>query len=584
MNAPRARANMCATGGGRSRRGVVSHVVAGVLVLAFAACAAPSSPSKAPGTPAAPAQRSGPKALTIALPVEPPALGGSVIIGVSAVPSRYFREFPNAYLTTHDPQDQPAPWLAAALPSLDDGTWKVLDDGRMEVTWKLRPGIKWQDGAALTSDDLGFSWEIGKDLTTGVASQSVARYIDSVATPDPLTAVFTWGTVSSLGGVAGVRELDVLPRHVLDAAERVGLADNPYFTDPAVFVGSGPFRPTAWERGRSISLEAFHDYFLGRPKIDQVIFSIIPDPSTALTSVLSGQVDVGFWAINYEGAKVLQHEWKSTGGTVDMQANNARHVLPQFRPEYASPRELLDVGVRRALMYALDRDELAETAAAGAARPTNSTTYPDSALGRVVEAAAPRYDYDPARAAALFAEAGWQKGADGMLSKGGERFQLQYRTGAGATDGSLIFAVMQQQLKRSGVDLEINVAPGADLQAGATFSGLSFRGLPDNQTGFLALFNSAMIAGAQNRWFGTNVHGYNNPAADELLVRVDKSLQPDARMAAWAEANRALLEDVAYMPLYNYPFPYLVRAGITGPLPANPINPPSYFVHTWDLQ
>src|SRR5207247_505456 len=113
-----------------------------------------------------------------------------------------------------------------------DGTWRVLDDGRMEVTWKLRPGIKWHDGAALTSDDLRFSWEIGKDLTTGVASQSVARYVEAVATPDPLTAIFTWSTASSLGGLGGVRELDLLPRHVLESAERVGLADNPFFSDP----------------------------------------------------------------------------------------------------------------------------------------------------------------------------------------------------------------------------------------------------------------------------------------------------------------------------------------------------------------
>jgi len=554
----------------------------GVLLATFGCSGAPSS--KVESTTPPTEVRTGPKSITIALPVDPPALGGSVIIGVSAVPSRYFREFPNAYLTAYNPQDQAVPWLAATLPSLDDGTWKVMDDGRMEVTWKLRPGIKWQDGADLTSEDLRFSWEIGKDLTTGVASQSVARFIESVATPDPLTAVFTWTTSSVLGGVAGVRELDVLPQHVLQGVERAGLADNAYFTDPALFVGSGPYRPLAWERGRSIALEAFNDYVLGRPKIDRVQFSIVTDANAALTSVLAGQVDIGFWAINYEGAKVLQSQWGANGGTVEMQSNNARHVLPQFRPDYASPGDLLDVRVRRALLYAMDRSELAETAAAGAARPTNSTTYPESDLGRVVEAAAPRYDFDQARAAALFAEAGWQRGADGILTKGGERFELQYRTGSGLTDGNLIFPVLQQQLRRSGVELVLSVAPGQDLQAGATFAGLSFRGLPDNQVGFLALFTSSMIATAQNRWAGSDVHGYINPAADELLKRVDRTLRQDDRMAEWAAVNRLLVDDVAYFPLYNYPFPYVVRAGVDGPLPANPINPPSYLVHTWDIR
>ena len=120
----------------------------------------------------------------------------------------------------------------------------------MEVTWKLRPGIKWQDGSPLTSDDLLFSWEVDKDLTTGIAPQSIARFVSSVATPDPLTAVFSWSATSQLGGIAGVREFDILPRHVLGSVERTSMADNPFFTDPSVFVGSGPYRPVSWERGR----------------------------------------------------------------------------------------------------------------------------------------------------------------------------------------------------------------------------------------------------------------------------------------------------------------------------------------------
>ena len=111
-----------------------------------------------------------------------------------------------------------------------------------------------------------------------------------------------------------------------------------------------------------------------------------------------------------------------------------------------------------------------------------------------------------------------------------------------------------------------------------------FTALPDNQTGFLSRFNSALIASAQNRWAGTDRNGYANPAADELLNRVDRTLRREERMDVWAEANRVVVDDLAFMPLYNYPYPYVVRTGVLGPTPGNPINPPSYFVHTWDLQ
>jgi peptide/nickel transport system substrate-binding protein len=529
--------------------------------------------------------RSGPKSIAIVLPIDPTALGGSMQgLGAAAVPTRYFKEFPNAYLTTLDQHDEPVAWMATALPSLDDGTWKVVGDGRMEVTWKLRPGIKWQDGAELTADDLKFSWEIAKDPATQIAPNGTARLVEAVTVPDPHTAIFTWTEPSALGALAGAREFDVLPKHLLEDADRARLVDNHYFSDPAVFVGSGPYRPLSWERGSFLTLQAFDDYFLGRPKIDRVNFSFIPDTRTALANLMAGQVDIMWRVPSYDGARIVAEQWARTGdGTVDFQANTTRHLLPQLRPDYAAPRDLSDVRVRRALMHGMDRNELAEAVAPGAAQVVNSTTYPDSALGRIVEARALRYDYDPARAAALLAEAGWEKGADGMLSKAGERFRLLYRAGTAAADANLIFPVLELQYRKLGVDFALHQANSSDPQDEATFSGVWFTALPVNQTGFLSRFKGANIAGPQNRWSTSNRHGYLNPVADDLLGRIDRTLWREDRMALWAEANRILVDEVAYIPLYNFPYPYFVRKNVVGAMPGNPINPPTYFVHTWDV-
>jgi peptide/nickel transport system substrate-binding protein len=316
-----------------------------------------------------------------------------------------------------------------------------------------------------------------------------------------------------------------------------------------------------------------------------VTFAFIPDTRTALANLMAGQVDIMWRVPSYDGARIVAEEWARTGeGSVDFQANTARHLLPQLRPDYASPRDLTDVRVRKALMYGMDRNDLAETVASGAAQVVNSTTYLDSALGRTVEARAVRYDYDPARAAALLAEAGWQKGADGMLSKAGERFRLDYRAGAGNADASLIFPVIEQQYRRLGIEFVLHLAVSSDAQDEATFSGVWFTALPNNQTGFLSRFNSANLAGPQNRWSPSNRHGYVNPVADDLLNRIDRTLRREERMALWAEANRILVDEVAYLPLYNFPYPYFVRKSVVGAMPGNPINPPTYFVHTWDLQ
>src|SRR5206468_7741828 len=122
--------------------------------------------------------------------------------GVSGL-STYAHDFIHNYLTVHGDNDEVVPQLAAQLPSLDDGTWKVLPDGGMEVTWKLRHGVRWHDGTELTSDDLRFSWEVGKDQTTLLSTQGIARYVVDVATPDTYTAVFTWANASQLGALAG---------------------------------------------------------------------------------------------------------------------------------------------------------------------------------------------------------------------------------------------------------------------------------------------------------------------------------------------------------------------------------------------
>src|SRR5207244_10446874 len=125
----------------------------------------------------------------------------------------------------------------------------------------------------------------------------------------------------------------------------------------------------------------------------------------------------------------------------------------------------------------------------GATVVRNSTTYPNSALGRVGEGRGFNYEHDQARATSLLAEAGWQKGPDGVLTKAGERFRLQYRSGAANADAALIFPVLEQQYKRLGMEFVLDTSSSTDLEADAKYPGLVFTALPDNQTVFLPCFN-----------------------------------------------------------------------------------------------
>ena len=248
-------------------------VFAVAMLLALIGCATPASrqsdlanPGGAPN--GAPPQR---KAIEILIRGGPNAFvteaGG--LAGPTARPSRYFHEFVTAYITVRDHEDEVVPHLAAALPSLDNGSWKLLPDGRMDVTWKLRPGVKWHDGKELTSDDVKFSWELLSDPSTMVGATTIARYIERIDTPDAHTFVMQWKETNQLGGELGERQFDVVPRHVLEPAYRAdpaGIANHPYLTSPEAFVGSGPYRPIEWERGSHVVVEAWERISLVGPK------------------------------------------------------------------------------------------------------------------------------------------------------------------------------------------------------------------------------------------------------------------------------------------------------------------------------
>lgn len=82
--------------------------------------------------------------------------------------------------------------VAAGLPSFDDGTITVLPDGRMQTTWKLRPGVKWHDGSPFTADDVVFSWDVARHPETVSSIEPVVNKAESVQAIDPLTIVITW--------------------------------------------------------------------------------------------------------------------------------------------------------------------------------------------------------------------------------------------------------------------------------------------------------------------------------------------------------------------------------------------------------
>jgi peptide/nickel transport system substrate-binding protein len=570
---------------------------ASAVLLVFAlllsmSCGAPGGPRDGPA-PASGAHGPQRKSITIVLPAEINALATD--LGAFGAISKFngdLHPFINGYVTLRDDEDQVRPHLAAELPSFDAGTWKLLDDGGMQVIWRLRKDVRWHDGAEFTSADLKFGWQVAIEPTTPIAgSGNVGRFIEGIETPDPYTAVIRWRQTSRFGGEMGRTHLHPLPRHLLEPAflaEKEGFVNHPYFTAPESFAGAGPFRVIEWERGSQLTTDAFDQYFLGRPRIDRVTFRFIVDPRTALANMLAGSIDVAGGSIGFDGAVILQREWaRSGGGTLLMQPDNFRHHLPQLRAEQASLSDLLNPAVRKALMYALNREQLVEGAFPGAGIPllADSIVTPGTPLADAVGERLVRYPYDPSRAATFLQDAGWRRGADGILVKpGGDRFQLELRS-LGIPERDKVFALMQQDYRQVGIDLVWVDVSGT--QAGidyAHYPGLLLSGLPINHPNFGARWHSRTIARPENRFTGSNSGGYSNPVVDRLLDDLDRAIQLPDQLRYWGEVWRILTDEVGVMSLYFSPASQAFRKGVMVSMPKTASGSYLWQLHEWDLQ
>ncbi len=562
----------------------MKFAVALILLLA-AGCAPTNRDSGAqtsqPGVSSPPMRSS----VTIALRNDINALVGDAEQGGrNTVPSLYVQEFLNAFLTVRDGEDETRPQAARELPSLDTGTWKVSDDGRMDVTWRLRPDVKWQDGTALTADDLLFSWEVASDPGTVIGKRGPADSIERLEVLDPTTVIMHWKRPSPYGGELGPRELPIFQQKALRASfldNKAAFHQHPYFNSPEGFVGSGPYRATEWERDSYLTVDASDGYFLGRPKIDRVVFRFIQDSRTALANVMAGVVDMSYLAVEFGEAIVIRDEWTRSGdGVVWLQPNQLRMIQPQMRPEYARPTDLGNREVRRALAYGMDRTAIAEAANPGSVMVVDSDGVPGTRFGDAIRATAVKYEYNPARAQSILEDAGWRRGADGFLEKGGQRFAFELLADRGSEQDS-VFSVMHENYRQIGIDLSF-IETSRDIQQQMVYPGIRHRGAFTNEPRTVQSFHSSQITTAQNRWAGQNYQGYSSPAMDRGIDALDRAIRPDERAASLAEIWRIVTDDAANIGLYIRPVPYVIKKGIRGPIPASLSGSLTSNVQTWE--
>jgi peptide/nickel transport system substrate-binding protein len=409
----------------------------------------------------------------------------------------------------------------------------------METTWRIREGARWHDGVPFTTEDLLFSVRVGDDKELAVFRHLAFDLIETVDAVDARTVTVRWkqpyigaDKMFSLGSSGFAWPL---PRHVLErpfTENKAAFLQLPYWTTD--FMSNGAFKVRAWVAGSHAVLEAFPDYVLGRPQIDQIEAKFIPDPSTLVANVLAGSVDLtSDRSVTVEQGINLRTQWRE--GSMLAAIAGWTMMYPQLRAP--NPALLADARLRRALTHAIDREQLAETLMAGVVPVAHSIIAPDQVEYRAIEGAIVRYDYDPRRTAQLIEALGYTRGADGAYRDAlGQRLTLEIRTTTNEANQKTMFAVADF-LQQAGVGVEPVVIPVqrlADAEYRATYPGLELINQPHGVEGIENLLYSkaAPLPERNYQAAGSNKNRgqYVNPDYDQLMDRYLITIPSQERM------------------------------------------------------
>lgn len=524
--------------------------------------------------------------LSVVIRVEPI----SVLEGRGGVSQNYMgRALFAATMSRSDAHEVPYPVLADRLPELNTESWRVFPDGRMETVFQLRPGLTWHDGTALTAEDfaLGHRSRVARIAWAQAQPNLESRVMEEVRAEDPRTVVIVWRQPYA---EAARMELDPLPRHILaDVLDR-GIADvygsHPYWTTE--YVGAGPYRLQRWEPGAYIEATAFEGFALGRPQIERVVLTWSTDPNATLARLLAGDVDMAAdSALQFQQAVVLRRHWAADGrGVILLSPTQIRHFNLQLRPDYVTPRAMLDVRVRKAIMHALDRQALADAMLEGEGTVAESMIPPTVNFYPLVDQAIPKYAYDLRRVEELMAAAGFAKGPDGVYASPAEgRFGPEVRGLAEGQDAQETTIVVDF-LRRAGIDATLNLVPTAIYNQNRDEQISTF---PAIRTTYATLFGdfamnkfiTSEIATAERNWRGTNRTGWSNAAFDAVYDAFSRALERDERNRLMAEMARLLNEELPVMPMY-FNFEVVAHtATLTGPTVAAPTSTVHGGIHAW---
>jgi len=412
-------------------------------------------------------------------------------------------------------------------------SFDISRDG-LTITFHLRRGVKWHDGAPFSSRDVLYTYRVIIDPKTPTAYAEDFKQVRSIAAPDDHTIRVTYG--SPFAPALASWGTNILPAHLLEGRD---ITKSPLARQP---VGTGPYRFKEWIAGQKIVLEANPDYFEGRPWIDRYIYRIIPDTSTMYMEMKAGAIDL-------MSLTPVQYARQTTSRQFTSRFNKFRYPSSGYLYMGYNLRHPLfgDKRIRQAITAAIDKEELIHGVLFGMGQKAHGPIVP----GRWAYNPDVRdIGYDPKHAADLLARAGWrEKNADGILVRDGKPFQFTILTNQGNQQRLLSAQIIQQRLKYVGIDVKIRIVEWATFLKEYIDKG-KFEVV-------MLAWNISQDPDMFDIWHSSktnpgelNFIGFRNAEVDRLLVEGRSTFDIEKRKRAYFRIQEILAEEQPYTFLY----------------------------------
>jgi len=411
-------------------------------------------------------------------------------------------------------------------------SWDISPDG-LRIVFHLRKGVLWHDGEEFTADDVIFTYNTVTNPEIPTPYSSIYGPIKSVEAPDIHTVTVTY--TEPYAPALESWSMGILPKHILEGKD---ITNEYYSRNP---IGTGPYLLKEWVTGQKIVLEAYDNYFEGKPNIQSYTARVIPDTATMFLELKSGGID-------FMG--LTPPQFKLQADTDFFRKYFQKFRYPSFGYTYMGYNlrdpKFADKRIRKAITHSINKHDIIAGVLLGYGTPCTGPFPPESwAYNEHID----DIEYNPQKALQLFKEAGWEKGENGILHKSGQPFEFTVLTNQGNDARIKTAQIIKEKLKDVGIVMHIKVLEWQALlhefidkkRFEAVIMGWSLSRDPD----LYDIWHSS-----KTREGEFNFISYENDEVDRLLIEGRRSFDLEKRKRIYQKLHTILAEEQPYTFLY----------------------------------